>query len=151
MLKAVKLCAYSMTCIVMHKASDLHFDFVIVGGGSAGCVLANRLSECGNYRVALIEAGGNGRSFFSDMPGGVIRFMHSRKFNWLFRSQDSAPLRAGKGFYTPRGKGLGGSSMINAMIYTRGLPSDYDGWAAVSSADWAWKNMLPRFKKLENN
>lgn len=140
-----------MTCTAMFKASNLHFDYVIVGGGSAGCVLANRLSECGNYRVALIEAGGNGQSFFSDMPGGVIRFMHSRKFNWLFRSKDPAPLRSGKGFYTPRGKGLGGSSMINAMIYTRGLPSDYDHWAAVSSADWAWQNILPRFKKLENN
>ncbi|WP_417664160.1 GMC family oxidoreductase [Pseudidiomarina donghaiensis] len=140
-----------MTCTAMFKASNLHFDYVIVGGGSAGCVLANRLSECGNYRVALIEAGGNGQSFFSDMPGGVIRFMHSRKFNWLFRSSDPAPLRGGKGFYTPRGKGLGGSSMINAMIYTRGLPSDYDHWAAMSSADWAWHNILPRFKKLENN
>lgn len=135
----------------MFKASELHFDYVIVGGGSAGCVLAERLSACGNYRVALIEAGGEGKSFFSDMPGGVIRFMHSRKFNWLFRSKDAAPLRNGKGFYTPRGKGLGGSSMINAMIYTRGLPSDYDHWATLSSPDWAWQNMLPRFKKLEHN
>src|SRR5690554_1442564 len=132
-------------------SNNLHFDYIIVGGGSAGCVLANRLSACGTYRVGLFEAGGDGQSPFSDMPGGVIRFMHSRKFNWLYRSNDKPPLRQGKGLYTPRGKGLGGSSMINAMIYTRGVPNDYNSWAEQSSPDWAWNNMLPRFRKLENN
>lgn len=140
-----------MTSTATFKSSNLSYDYIIVGGGTAGCVLANRLSACGRYQVLLLEAGGSGRSFFSTMPGGVIRFMHSRKFNWLLRSSDPGPLRAGQGFYTPRGKGLGGSSMINAMIYTRGLPSDYDHWASVSSDAWAWRNVLPRFKQLENN
>lgn len=134
----------------MNQAA-LHFDYIIVGGGTAGCVLADRLTACGNYRVALFEAGGEGQSPFSDMPGGVIRFMHSKAFNWLYRSADKPPLRNGKGLYTPRGKGLGGSSLINAMIYTRGVASDYDHWASVSSADWGWQNVLERFRKLECN
>ncbi|SFR39441.1 Choline dehydrogenase [Pseudidiomarina maritima] len=129
----------------------LHFDYIIVGGGTAGCVLAERLTASGKYRVALFEAGGEGKSPFSDMPGGVIRFMHSKAFNWLYRSSDKAPLRNGKGLYTPRGKGLGGSSLINAMIYTRGVASDYEHWAAVSSPDWAWDKILQRFRKLECN
>lgn len=131
--------------------ASLHFDYIVVGGGTAGCVLANRLTEDGRFKVALFEAGGDGKSSFSDMPGGVIRFMHSRAFNWLYRSQDTPPLRNGKGLYTPRGKGLGGSSMINAMIYTRGVPSDYEHWAANSSSDWGWTNVLQRFRKLECN
>ncbi len=127
------------------------YDYIIVGGGSAGCVLANRLSACGNFRVALFEAGGPEVSSLSKAPGGVARFMHSRKFNWRYRSVDSKPLRNGKGLYTPRGKGLGGSSMINAMIYTRGAPADYAHWQQVAGPTWGWDNMLQRFKQLECN
>lgn len=126
------------------------FDFIIVGGGSAGCVLAERLSRCGAYQVALFEAGGSGKSPFVTMPGGVAAMMHNRRLNWMLRSEDQH-LRGGKGLYTPRGKGLGGSSAINAMIYTRGAPSDYEHWASVSSADWAWPQILERFKQLEQN
>ncbi|MDN7124211.1 GMC family oxidoreductase N-terminal domain-containing protein [Pseudidiomarina sp. 1APP75-32.1] len=136
----------------MSKASEnaRSFDYVIVGGGSAGCVLAEKLSRCGRFRVALLEAGGAGTSLLSTMPGGVAGLLHHSGLNWKLRSEDPG-LREGKGLYTPRGKGLGGSSAINAMIYTRGAPSDYNSWAQVSSSDWHWDALLPRFRALENN
>jgi choline dehydrogenase-like flavoprotein len=127
------------------------FDFIIVGAGSAGCVLAEKLSRCGRYQVALLEAGGHNNSPLINMPGAVAGLMHLPTYNWMLRSQDPAPLRAGRGMYTPRGKGLGGSSAINAMIYTRGAASDYDGWARSSTDDWAWHAILQRFRALENN
>ncbi|CAI8152581.1 MAG: Alcohol dehydrogenase [acceptor] [Pseudidiomarina mangrovi] len=138
----------------MSKPSPEHdnqYDYVIVGAGSAGCVLANRLSENGRYKVAVFEAGGDNKSLLVDMPGAVASFMRWAKYNWLYRSNDGLPLRDGKGLYTPRGKGLGGSSAINAMIYTRGAASDYQQWAEQSSPAWGWDNVLARFKKLERN
>ncbi|MGQ4275786.1 GMC family oxidoreductase [Pseudidiomarina sp. E22-M8] len=136
----------------MPKASNSSnaFDYVIVGGGSAGCVLAEKLSRDDRFRVALIEAGGKGKSPFVTMPGGVALLLHHKGLNWQLRSED-ANLREGKGLYTPRGKGLGGSSAINAMIYTRGAAGDYDSWAKVTNSDWAWEAVLPRFRQLENN
>ncbi len=136
----------------MHKASKSadHFDFIIVGGGSAGCVLAEKLSRCGRFEVALIEAGGSGKSPLVTMPGGVAALLQHPRLNWKLRSDDQLP-RQSHGHFTPRGKGLGGSSAINAMIYTRGAQSDYDGWAQQTSEHWSWQQLLPRFRKLENN
>jgi choline dehydrogenase len=133
-----------------NPTAQVTYDYIIVGGGSAGCVVANRLSAS-PHQVGLFEAGGENNSLLVDMPGGVASFMRWRKFNWLYRSNDGLPLRDGKGLYTPRGKGLGGSSAINAMIYTRGAATDYQQWAAVSSPAWDWPQVLERFKKLERN
>lgn len=134
-----------------HSDGTKSFDYIIVGAGSAGCTLANRLTECGKYRVLLLEAGSSHGGLFSDMPSGFARFMHSRKFNWLYRSHKEPNLTNPKGCYTPRGKMLGGSSGINAMIYTRGLASDYNAWAAQGNHGWSYNDLLPYFIKSENN
>ncbi|MDV6315031.1 GMC family oxidoreductase [Idiomarina sp. HP20-50] len=134
-----------------HSNATNSFDYIIVGAGSAGCTLANRLTECGKYQVLLLEAGVSHGGLFSDMPSGFARFMHSRKFNWLYRSDREPQLTNAKGCYTPRGKMLGGSSGINAMIYTRGLPSDYNAWAEQGNQGWSYNDLLPYFKKSENN
>lgn len=131
--------------------ANASFDYIIVGAGSAGCTLANRLTECGKFRVLLLEAGSSHGGLFSDMPSGFARFMHSRKFNWLYRSHKEPQLTNPKGCYTPRGKMLGGSSGINAMIYTRGLSSDYNSWAAKGNVGWSYNDLLPYFIKSENN
>ena len=108
----------------LRSNTEESFDYIIVGAGSAGCTLANRLTESGKHSVLLLEAGASHGGMFSDMPLGFARFMHSRKFNWLYRAENEPHLTTSKGSYTPRGKMLGGSSGINAMIYTRGLASD---------------------------
>ena len=134
-----------------HSDVPESFDYIIVGAGSAGCTLANRLTECGRYTVLLLEAGVSHGGLFSDMPSGFARFMHSRKFNWLYRSEKEPQLTNAKSCYTPRGKMLGGSSGINAMIYTRGLPSDYNAWAEQGNPGWSYSELLPYFIKSENN
>ena len=135
----------------LRSNTEESFDYIIVGAGSAGCTLANRLTESGKHSVLLLEAGASHGGLFSDMPSGFARFMHSRKFNWLYRAENEPHLTTSKGSYTPRGKMLGGSSGINAMIYTRGLASDYDHWAALGNSGWSYKDLLPYFIKSENN
>ena len=112
------------------RVATLSYDFVIVGAGSAGCVLANRLSADPRRRVLLLEAGGRDVHPFIHMPAGIARLVHNRRINWHYSTQPEPALN-GRCLYWPRGKVLGGSSSINAMCYVRGQPQDYDGWAAT--------------------
>lgn len=131
--------------------SECDYDYVIAGGGSAGCVLANRLSENGAHSVCLLEAGPSDNTPFISIPGAFAYFMFSRKYNWMFESEPVADIRNGQPVFCPQGKALGGSSAINAMIYIRGHPSDYDHWAALGNSGWAFKDLLPYFRKSECN
>jgi choline dehydrogenase len=124
-------------------------DFVIVGGGSAGCVLANRLSADGRFSVLLLEAGGSDRRLRVQVPIGYGLSFHDPTLNWRYRTEPEAAL-AGRAGYWPRGKVLGGSSSINAMVYVRGQPADFDGWQACGNPGWGWDDVLPYFRKLES-
>jgi len=126
------------------------FDYVVVGGGSAGCAVAGRLSENSKMRVCLLEAGGAGNNWVVKAPMGIAIMVPSKTNNWAFETVPQPGLNGRKG-YQPRGKALGGSSAINAMVYIRGHRSDYDGWAALGNTGWAYDDVLPYFKKAENN
>jgi len=128
----------------------MNFDYVIVGGGSAGCVLAARLSEDPGVRVALLEAGPPDRSVLIHCPAGLPVLARNGQANWALQTVPQPGLNGRRG-YQPCGKVLGGSSSINAMIYTRGHRSDYDHWAAQGNAGWGWSDVLPYFKRAERN
>ena len=126
----------------------MQFDYIIVGAGSAGCLLANRLSADPAVSVCLLEAGPEDRSPLIHAPAGVAAILPTRHVNWAFDSVPQAGL-GGRNSYQPRGKTLGGSSSINGMIYIRGHHSDYDDWAALGNEGWAFKDVLPYFRKSE--
>ncbi len=126
------------------------YDYVIVGAGSAGCVLANRLTQSGRHRVLLLEAGGSDRSLWIRVPIGYGRTFTDPRFNWMYEAEPD-PALANRAAYWPRGKVLGGSSSINAMVYVRGQPADFDDWHAMGNPGWAWRDVLPYFRKLEDH
>ncbi|MEE9587245.1 MAG: choline dehydrogenase [Hyphomicrobiaceae bacterium] len=124
------------------------FDYVIVGAGSAGCVLADRLSADGTARVLLIEAGGSDRSIFIQMPTALSIPMNMKKFNWFFKSEPE-PYMDGRRLHCPRGKVLGGSSSINGMVYVRGHPCDFEEWEQAGGLGWGYRSCLPYFRRAE--
>ena len=124
------------------------YDYIIVGAGSAGCVLADRLTADGRNKVLVLEFGGSDRSVFVQMPSALSIPMNSPKFDWGYRSEPEANL-GGRRMHTPRGKVIGGSSSINGMVYVRGNPMDFEGWAQQGARGWDYAHVLPYFMRAE--
>ncbi len=125
------------------------FDYIVTGAGSAGCVVAARLSESGKYRVLLLEAGGQDRNFWIHVPMGFSQVYANPRVNWMYESEPEEQLN-GRTLYQPRGKVLGGTSSINGMVYMRGNAADYDEWRQRGCTGWDWDSVLPYFKKAEH-
>jgi choline dehydrogenase len=126
------------------------YDYIVTGAGSAGCVLAARLTESGRYRVLLLEAGGKDNKFWIHVPMGYAKTFVDPKVNWKFESEPEKELN-GRTMYQPRGKVLGGTSSINGMIYMRGNSADYDQWRQLGNEGWDYDSVLPYFRKAEDN
>ena len=129
----------------MHKA----YDYIVIGAGSAGCVLADRLSASGEYSVLLLEAGGKDRNIWIHVPLGYGRTFFNPTVNWMFETEPQPGLN-GRRIAQPRGKGLGGSSSINGLLYVRGQREDYDGWRDLGNRGWGYDDVLPMFKRSED-
>jgi choline dehydrogenase len=129
--------------------SDI-FDYVIVGAGTAGCVLAHRLSDGGKARVLLLEAGGSDRTLWIQLPIGYGRTFFDPRINWMYETEP-VPGLGGRRSYWPRGKVIGGSGSINAMVHVRGQPQDFDDWRALGNVGWGWDDVLPCFRSAEDH
>ncbi|WP_144636553.1 GMC family oxidoreductase [Bordetella genomosp. 13] len=125
------------------------FDYIIVGGGTAGCILANRLTADGRHRVLVLEAGENASSRWISIPAGFSKLLTDPRFNWRFATEPEDNTR-GRVISVPRGKGLGGSTLINGMIYVRGQPGDYDAWARAGATGWGAGEVMDVFRQIEN-
>ncbi len=126
------------------------FDFIVVGAGSAGCVLADRLSADGRNSVLVLEAGGSDRKFWIKAPIGYGMSFYDPAVNWKYTAEPDPGIN-GRAMYVPRGKVVGGSSSINAMVYCRGMPGDYDDWRAAGNPGWGWSDVEPVFKRFERH
>jgi choline dehydrogenase len=129
--------------------ADENFDYVIVGAGSAGCVLADRLSADGRHRVLVIEYGGSDASIYIQMPSALSIPMNMPKYNWFYHTEPE-PHLSGRRMHTPRGKVLGGSSSINGLVYIRGNPMDFERWVSEGARGWSYRDVLPYFKRAES-
>ena len=126
------------------------FDYIIVGAGSAGSVVAARLTEDSRRRVLLLEAGPSDWRFWVQLPIGYGKTFYDRRVNWMYQSEP-VPGLGGRDNYFPRGKVLGGSSSINAMVYSRGQAGDFDDWEAEGNPGWGWRDILPVYKRMEDH
>ena len=133
----------------MTRSNSETYDFIIVGGGTAGCVLADRLSASGRHTVLVLEAGSSAQSPWIPIPAGFSKLLTNATYNWRFETEPEENTRH-RVIAVPRGKGLGGSTLINGMIYVRGQPRDYDTWAQLGCRGWSFDDVLPYFRRIED-
>jgi len=126
------------------------FDYIVVGAGSAGSAVAARLTESGRHRVLLLEAGPSDKRFWVQVPIGYGKTFYEPAVNWMYQSEP-VPGLGGRTCYFPRGKVLGGSSSINAMVYSRGQPGDFDDWEALGNPGWGWRDVLAVYRRMEDH
>src|ERR1700689_5335240 len=130
-------------------SDQLEFDYIIVGAGSAGCVLANRLTADGKYSVLLLEAGPEDSHLWIHIPLGYGRLFKEKAVNWMYQTEPEPGLN-GRNVFQPRGKVLGGSSSINGLLYVRGQHEDFDHWRQLGNAGWAFEDVVPYFRRAED-